>query len=146
MHRASSTINPEPTGWFILHKLPGEGTCGGGPSAHHREVGCVSRLPVWMQKSMEMFIWNRKQNTVIANCLGSASSALGCSAVCRQIAPGSLPCSFSVSLMGTVSLSATSATEVFEAKSLTDVEWFSDVHCIPPSAKGSREPDSQAVL
>lgn len=33
------------------------------------------------------FIWNIKQHTQIANCLGSSSSALGCLAVCRQIAP-----------------------------------------------------------
>lgn len=45
--------------------------------------------------------------------------------------------------MDNVSLSATSAREVLEAKSLTDVEWCSDVHCIPSSAKGSREPDWQ---
>lgn len=87
MHRASSKINPEHTEWFIPHKLLGAGTCGEAPSAHHREVGCVSRLLVWMQKYMKGFIWSRKQHTEIANCLGSASSALGRSAVCRQIAP-----------------------------------------------------------
>lgn len=60
MHRASSKINPDPTEWFIPHKLPGAGTCGEAPSAHRREVWCVSRLLVWMQKYMERFIWKQK--------------------------------------------------------------------------------------
>lgn len=60
-----------------------------------------------------------------------------------KLHPGSLPRSFSVCLVDNVSLSATSAREGFGAKSLTDVEWWSDVHCIPSSAKGSGEPGWQ---
>lgn len=48
-----------------------------------------------------------------------------------------------MSLVDNVSLSGTSARKVFEAKSLTDVEWCSDVQCLPSSAKGSREPGWQ---
>lgn len=45
MHRASSTINPEPTGWFIPHKLPGEGTCGGGALCSPQGSGVCIQTP-----------------------------------------------------------------------------------------------------
>lgn len=125
-------VNPSQAAWCRylwggpLYSPQGSGVCIQTPC-----VGARVHGEVYLKQKIAHR--NSKLSWVSQLCTGM----LGC---LQTNCTSSLPRSFSVSLVDNVSLLATSARGVFEAKSLTDAEWCSDVHCIPSSAKGSGEP------